>query len=455
MARLEDLRPQRSRPPGTRVLIDVRPLQEPERAPITAHYLDRLLRAFTADRLPGESFVPLVRLLRDDPTRELEADGLPVTGRRRLPPTSRTFRSAGLTVDSFLLRGASVGARRVGPPGGGEPTAAMGDRVEMPTVFHTAGGAVPIASGVPVVATVLDLAPWELPDRYAASAAARLGHRLRARSLRDAACVICCSGATAESARRLLHLASVRVAVVPLAADAVFTPGAADPALISSLRARFDLPERFLVFAGRYDARKDFGTLFAALAALRQEGAPAARRRRANQPGQESQPWPPVVVLAGAAGVAYGDSAVVGAAARRAGIADQVRLTPDLKPTELAALQAASIGHVQPALSDGTGLAVLGALAVGIPVIASRVGALPELVGTAGIVVEPRDPARLATAIRAIWEGGAVARQVARAAAARADRPRRTWGDVAEETRVVYAKAAVTPVAERETTSGQ
>lgn len=426
MARLADLRPRAERPPGVRVVIDTRPLQEPERSPITAHYLERLLDAFAADPNPGESFVPLLTALREDPTDELERRGLPIAGRRRLPPTSRAFRSAGLTVDSFLLRGAELGTGS-----GAADSGAAG------SVYHTAGGAVPIGSRLPVVATLLDLAPWELPERYAASPAARFGHRLRARNLQDARRVIVCSVATAAAAQRLLHLHEERLAVVPLAADPAFRPGALDAAILAGLRVRFDLPQRYLVFAGRHDARKDLATLFEALAALGRQTPPESS-------SSNPVPWPPVVVLAGAAGADHAESPVVAAAARRAGAADLVRLTPRLEPQELAALEAGSIGHVQPALSDGTGLAVLEALAVGIPVICSRTGPLPEIVGTAGIVVEPRDPVRLASALRALWDGGAVAKQVTRAARARAAAPRRTWIDVALDTRRVYA-AAVEP----------
>ena len=76
------------RPPGVRVLIDLRPLQEPERTPITAGYLERLLAAYAAEPLEGESFVVLLRTLRDDPADELEPRGLAVAGRRRVPPTA-------------------------------------------------------------------------------------------------------------------------------------------------------------------------------------------------------------------------------------------------------------------------------------------------------------------------------------------------------------------------------
>jgi glycosyltransferase involved in cell wall biosynthesis len=411
--------------PGTRVVIDLRPLQEPERTPITAGYLARLLEAFAERPLEGESFVVLLRTLRDDPSDEYEERGLPVAGRRRLPPTARLLKSAGLTLDSFLLRGAEVGtgyrARETGAAG---------------TIYHTAGGAVPIGSGLPVVATLLDLAPWELPELYARSSAARFGHRLRARVLRDATRLIVTSKQTAESARRRIHIQPERIVVVPLAADAAFTPAAAEAG--AELRAGLGLPDRYLLFSGRYDARKDLATLFRALAALREEQPASA---------SSSEPWPPVLVLAGAAGADESDQPALARAARRHGVGELVRLTPVLEPADLAALVAGARAVVYPALSEGTGLAAMEALAVGVPVIASKTGPLPELVANAGIIVEPRDPARLAAAIRSIWSDERIHLQLARAAQKRARGRRRTWQDVADDTRAVYAAAA----AERET----
>ena len=71
------------------VVLDARPLQEPDRAPLTAQYLDALLRAFDADPLEGESFA-LLASDADDLTDRLS--GLDVVGRRLLPPT-RLLRS--------------------------------------------------------------------------------------------------------------------------------------------------------------------------------------------------------------------------------------------------------------------------------------------------------------------------------------------------------------------------
>jgi glycosyltransferase involved in cell wall biosynthesis len=94
--------------------------------------------------------------------------------------------------------------------------------------------------------------------------------------------------------------------------------------------------------------------------------------------------------------------------------------------------------------SEATGLAAIEALAAGVPVVASAVGALPEIVGSAGILVEPGDAARLATALRAAWTNDQLHAQLVGAALERA-MGRRTWADVARETRAAWA-AATEPV---------
>lgn len=403
MARLKPRPP----PPvvASRVVIDLRPLQEPERTPITAEYLRLLLGGFADDPLAGESFVVISRAMRPDPSDDLAQRGLAVAGRRVLPPTSRAFRSAGLTLDSFLLRGAEIGSD------GGSAVA--------PAVFHTAGGAVPLASRLPVVATLLDLAPWELPQVYAASPAARFGHRLRRRVLHDAARVIVCSRATADAARRRLHLEDEKLAVIGLAVGDDLRAAGRDEARRTAVRRRLGLPERYLCFSGRYDARKDMATLFAALREL---------------------PEAPTLVLAGMYD-AGSDEATLRRAAERSGLGERVQVTPALDDLDRTALVGGAQAFVYPALSEATGLRALEAVALGVPVVCSRAGALPEIVGSGGIIVEPRDARRMASAIEAMSADGTLARQLRRAAERHAAADRRTWRDVARETRQVYAAA--------------
>jgi glycosyltransferase involved in cell wall biosynthesis len=411
-----------ARPPGMRVVLDARPLQEPARAPVTATYLHELLAAFDADPLPGESFALLLASDEDDPTSRFTH--LDVVGRRLLPPT-RLLRSGALAVDPFVVRGASLGvawrADRSGAAG---------------AVHHAVGASVPVMPGLPVVVTLLDLGPWELPGAFQRHPAARLGQRLRGRLIRDAAAVIVGTEAVASTARRLLRVRRDRLRVVPLAPRPAF---AVDPAVTSlttppgrpgprTEQARLGLPERYFVYTGRFDVRHDPATLLGALASLAAAGRPTEL--------PADVPWPPRILIVGAT---PDDRAAIARVANRAGVGDCLAYAPRMDPARLAALVRGARAAVLPAVSEAAGLPAVEALASGTPVVASAVGALPEIVGAAGILVEPRDAGRLAAALGAAWADDAVHIRLAVEARERAWRDRRTWFDVALDTRRIYA----------------
>jgi glycosyltransferase involved in cell wall biosynthesis len=135
------------------------------------------------------------------------------------------------------------------------------------------------------------------------------------------------------------------------------------------------------------------------------------------------------------------DRAAVSRAAARAGIADGLAYAPRLPEERLAALVAGARFLVQPVRSETSGLAALDALAAGVPVIAASIGVLPEIVGAAGILVEPGDATRLAAAMRAAWTDDLLHAGLVEAARERSEHGR-TWADVARETRAIWAAVA-------------
>jgi glycosyltransferase involved in cell wall biosynthesis len=405
---------------GFRVVIDLRPLQQPNRSPITAAYLRNLLRGFEANPVEDEEFVALLQAGLPDPT-EATPD-LPVISRRWLPPT-RAMRAGALTLDPLMLRGASIAAGRGSTNG---------------CVYHVAGSGSPLGSRMPVVATVLDLAPWELPHVFQANPAASFGERLRARVLRQAGGVIVGTHAVAKAATRLLHLEPDRVHVVPLAADTKLTGMLDDPqalaAWIETERALLDLPDRYLLFYGRYDARTDLPTLLDALALLDDRPRPEVLGA--------GIAWPPQLVLAA---TTQEDREALARAAERRGLAQKVHFAPHLPEDRLAGLIAGARASLRPTVSDAAGMAAIEAIACGTPVVASGIGALPEIVGGCGVIVESRDPARLARAIDAIWSDDKFHAQL-RDGAIKAARTEPTWGEIAAMTRAVYRSAAARAV---------
>lgn len=420
--------PERAGPAGVRVILDARPLQAPDRAPLAAAYLDGLLGAFDAAPITGESFTFLIASDLDDPTPRFRH--LDVVGRRQLPPT-RLLRSGAMTVDPFVLRGAAVGAtwraERRGAAG---------------AVYHAIGsGPLPIASGLPVVVTLLDLAPWELPDAFQRSLASRFGQRLRAQLLREAAAVIVGSDATAGAAGRLIRIRRNRLRVVPLAPRPGFGPGpvvspAGPQGPPSEIRQRLGVTGRYLAFSGRFDARLDLATLLSALAGLARAGRPAGL--------DPAVAWPPRVLLLGATPE---DRASVARAAARKGVGEALAYAPGLGAAEQVELVRAARAVVLPVVSEAAGLPVIEAIACGTPVVASAVGPLPEIVGPAGLLVEPGDPNRLAVALRTIWTDDGVHDRIAASARERAAWQTRTWADVALETRRIYADVGVAATA--------
>jgi glycosyltransferase involved in cell wall biosynthesis len=408
-------------PPGVRVVLDVRPLQTPDRAPLAAAYLEELLAAYDKAPIGGESFALFLRSDLPDPTTQFAA--LDIVGRRLVPPT-RLLGAAGMTVDPFVLRGASIGvAWRA------EDSGAAG------AVYHAVGGSpLPIAPSLPVVVTLLDLAPWEMPQTFQASIAGRFGHRLRAQQVHEAAAVIVGTQAVARAARRLLHVRRERVHIVPIPPRAAFAarPTKRSEKAATALLEKMGIDGRFLVFAGRYDARLDHGSMLGALASL-------ARRPRPSALDPEV-PWPPRVLLTGAS---PDDRASIARTASRHGVSEWLTYAPALSTEALAGVVRAARAAILPVLSESAGLPVIEALTAGTPVVASATGALPELVGQAGLLVDPGDPERLATALAAIWADDTVHGRVTEAAAVRAKASRHTWADVARETRGIYAEVGV------------
>jgi alpha-1,3-rhamnosyl/mannosyltransferase len=389
-------------------------------------YLEGLLGAFDAEPLAGESFALLLGSDLDDPTERFEH--LSVVGRRLMPPT-RLLRSGALTVDPFLLSGASVGAawraERDGAAG---------------SVYHAVGGSIPLLTGLPLVVTLLDLAPWELPGAYQRGTVARFGQRLRGRLLRDAAAIIVGTDAVAAAARRLLRVRRDRIHVVALAPRPAFRfwpdgevahRDAARDRDPRAERERLGLPERYVIYSGRYDARQDLGTLLRALAELAAAGRPESLA--------DEVPWPPRVLFAGAS---PDDRAGLARAAGREGVGDALAYAPHLDDERLASLVRGARAALLPVVSDAAGHPAIEAIACGVPVVATAVGALPEIVGAAGILVGPRDPARLAQALATAYADDRVHGALAAIARERAATDRRTWTDVAAETRAIYAAAA-------------
>lgn len=125
---------------------------------------------------------------------------------------------------------------------------------------------------------------------------------------------------------------------------------------------------------------------------------------------------------------------------RALALGDTVEFTGRVSDAELVHQYARASAAVVPSVYEGFGLPAGEAMACGTPVISTTGGALPEVVGDAGLLVPPADPGALAIAIRRVLDHPAYGRELGRRGRQRVRR-HFTWRRAAELTVSVYREA--------------
>jgi glycosyltransferase involved in cell wall biosynthesis len=239
----------------------------------------------------------------------------------------------------------------------------------------------PLFPGIPTVVTVHDLIPLLLPA-YRTSALVRGYMCLVVRSARRADLVLTDAEASRRDICHHLRLPPERVRAIPLATTPAYHP-VEDPSVLARTRARYDLPERYLLYLGGFDERRNLATLF--------QGLAAARRR---------EPDLPVLALAGVLPTA--DTRLAPDPRRlaaEAGLAEGVLFTGRAAEEDKPALYSGALAFVFPSRYEGFGLPVLEALACGTPVACADATTLPEVGGPGALLLSPDDPGAWAEAL--------------------------------------------------------
>jgi len=229
-----------------------------------------------------------------------------------------------------------------------------------------------------------------------------------------------CTDEVRELAR--LHLGPDRVSVIPCGVDTdAFRPG-------GSVAVRRG-PR--LLIAGRLVERKGVDDAIRALADV-----PGAELVVAGGPAAEDLDVDPEVVR-------------LRRVAARCGLADRVLFLGRVSRTAMPALIRSADVVLAVPWYEPFGIVPLEAMACARPVVACAVGGLSDTVqdGRTGLLVPPRDPARIAEALRRLLADPQVRRDYGDAGLARA-RARYSWDRVAADTEAVYQRAAVRTAAE-------
>lgn len=276
------------------------------------------------------------------------------------------FRSGDAAIDLALLRPsrASTGAlgrlTRLDWDTRGIARAARRSRVDL---LHMTRFAAPRSIDRPLVVTVHDVIPLQVPE-YRASLAARVQSGLARRTVPAATRIIVPSRFTAGEVATVLGVPIEHIDVIPMG---VFIPPPDD--------APPPFPWPYLLHAGGFDVRKNLPVLVRAFHLALPYLDPSWRlvllgAPHTGNPVVYPPIWPEI---------------------ERLGLTERVIMTGRVSETEKHALYRHATIVTAPSLSEGFGLPILEAMGHGIPVIASNRTSHPEVAGDAAVLVEPAE----------------------------------------------------------------
>jgi glycosyltransferase involved in cell wall biosynthesis len=232
-----------------------------------------------------------------------------------------------------------------------------------------------VATKLPYVLTVHDLSPIHFPEYF--SAKQRLWHRAvdLPTLAKNAAHIVAVSQTTKNDLVHALGVSESRVTVASLAPT---FHGVPDAEARAAARKKYELPEKFILFFGTLETRKNVSGLVEAFSLL-------------DSPGDYH------LVLAGGHGHGFEIIARAIAASRHASRIHVLGYVPD---RDRAALFAAASIFVYPSFFEGFSLPPLEAMSVGVPVVASDIPVHRENLGDTALLVNPYSVSELALALR-------------------------------------------------------
>ncbi len=292
-------------------------------------------------------------------------------------------------------------------------------------VFHTSGWGVhpPQRRGASVT-TILDVGALVYPEWYAPEIVEV--HRRTNQDAADlASAIITISEFTRGEFLRLHEVEPRRVHVVYPGVSSSFRPQ--DPEEAAATAQRHGITRPFLLYVGTRERRKNVVGLIDIFWRVKKQRPDLMLVIVGMRPGLEA---------AYVDGVEHWTAREVEDRIRELGADSHVRVVGYVSIRELIDLYSIGEALLYPTLYEGFGLPALEAMACGLPVVASCRAALPEVVGDAGLLVDPDDPDAFAAAVLRLLEDGKLRERFRSRGIERASQF--TWEAAASNTLKVY-----------------
>jgi glycosyltransferase involved in cell wall biosynthesis len=289
-------------------------------------------------------------------------------------------------------------------------------------LLHSPYFSAPLFLPAKTVVTVHDVIPLVMP-KYRERPQSRMYTDFVAFTVRRADAIITVSQYSKQDIVRMLKIPEERIHVIGNAVDSSYRP-ITDKRLIDSVRERYGIGPKYLLYFGGFDIRKNVERVLQAYAALPesiQEEYQLVIAGRLHLLGHPLYPDPRPLI-------------------QELGLDERVVMTGQIREQDKAPLYSAAALYLFPSLYEGFGIPVLEAMACGAAVVTSSITALPEVVGDAARLVDPYSVEAITEAMTELLEDDALRNSLRERALERARHF--SWQRVAEQTLDVYNRLA-------------
>jgi glycosyltransferase involved in cell wall biosynthesis len=290
-------------------------------------------------------------------------------------------------------------------------------------VFHSPFFPLPSRNfmpSVPRVQTIYDVIACKRPD-WMPEQIIRLMQKILSQIDLERDCVTCISEFTKKEFCELTGMSPDRVFVTPLAAARHFRP-VEDLASIAAVRKKYGIPEGdYFLSLGALQPRKNFARIIDSFRQIISRQSTAA----------------PNLVIVGEKAWMYEE--LLSSVKNFGDLHEKLIFTGFIGDDDLSAVYSGATAFIFVSLYEGFGLPVLEAMQCGTPVIASNTTAVPEVVGDAGLLVDPTDTDELSNAMLLLLQDERRALELKRMGLRRS--AEFTWAACGEKTMNAYRQA--------------
>ncbi len=280
-------------------------------------------------------------------------------------------------------------------------------------IYHGLNYYVP-ALNLPSIVNIYDLSYILFPQCFTRKRLNDIKWKV-AGSIKRAGRIITGSESAKADIVNLLGVPEEKVRVICFGVEDTFNPKRGGE--IAAFRRKYRLPEKFILFVGTIEPRKNIKKLIHAYNKLNLKDTG--------------------LVIAGRCGWLFEETF---REVKKLNLGDRVFFPGHIPEIDLPLLYSSASVFVFPSIYEGFGFPPLEAMACGTPVISSNTSSLPEIVGSAGILINPEDENKLAEAIESVLEDNVKRDEMAAKGLEQAKLF--SWEKCAKETLKLYCEAA-------------